>query len=95
MFNYYYLFTWLSQIFVASFGVLYCSARLSCSAAGGILVPPPGIKSMCPAFLTTGSPGKSQMKYFKKKNSQRGPTVHQAVLTTLHSSSVIWFLYIH
>ena len=76
--------------------LLQGTAQLLCSMWD--LSSPTKGKSMCPAlqgrFLTTGPPGKSQIKYFKKKNSQRGPTVHQAVLTTLHSSSVIWFLYI-
>ena len=52
-------------VFTASRRILCCSRawRLSCSEAGGIFVPQPGIKPMSPAlqgrFLTTGPPGKS------------------------------------
>ena len=49
-------------------GFLVVTRCLSCSKPCGILVPQPGIQSMSPAlqtrFLTTGSPGKSQVYFF-------------------------------
>ena len=76
-------------------GARYCSSRaprvaargLSCSVAGGILVPQPGTEPVSPAlhggFLTTGPPGKSrapkQRKVTRETCATRGsyqPRLH-------------------
>ena len=50
-------FSWVGSVVVVH--------ALSCLAVGGILIPLPGIKLMCPAlegrFSTTGPPGKSHV----------------------------------
>ena len=70
-----YLFIWLNQIFLASWGLslqcmdsLVVAHGLSCSVACGILVPGPGVEPASPAlqdgFVTTGPSGKSQLVTF-------------------------------
>ena len=63
---------WRAGFFLAVvLGLQSSRARgFSCSAACGILVPPPGIEPASPAlegrFLTTGPPGKSPQNFFKE-----------------------------
>ena len=71
----------LHRVLVVACWTFRCSSRtlfavhgLNCSSACGILVPLPGIKPACSAlqgrFLTTGPPGKSQIRGFKTGNIQ-------------------------
>ena len=66
--------TWLhhTESFVLALGLSSLVHKLNCSKACRILVPGPGIKPASPAlrgrFLTTGLPGKSQDRAFKREH---------------------------
>ena len=66
--------TWLhhTESFILALGLSSLVHKLNCSKACRILVPGPGIKPASPAlrggFLTTGPPGKSQHRAFKREH---------------------------